>query len=122
MTLEEAAKILTEKMGECWHEWIEPYAEADDNDWDWPECKKCKCRKFHVPDVASPHVYTSADFWMKVWTWAKGQEWFKDFIWYSNENELDTANRRINYSISIASVGSPDFLIELAEFLEGRWK
>ena len=43
-------KLWPEK---CWHEWT-------DNEGDWPECKHCKCRRYHVDD--NPDYFT--DEWI----------------------------------------------------------
>lgn len=44
-------KVLTEEiLRKCWHEWEtkeEAYARSEG---DWPECKKCHARRYHLPD------------------------------------------------------------------------
>jgi hypothetical protein len=101
---EEDSKFLAEKMGLCWHEWV--YVEND-----WPECKKCKVRRYHVWSID----FSSYGFFV-VFEWAKRQEWWDEF--------LDPFFNRIEcmYSMMPVILIGPHLAEELVKFLRGREK
>ena len=117
MTIEQAAKILAEKMGECWHEKGQVRDFCHESMEYLCLCPKCGNEVWWSERGSPNPIIMSSDFWMKVWTWAKGEEWWFDFLvrigFFPQDGMEDTAT--INKYI-----GSPDFLIELAEFIERR--
>lgn len=130
MNLEQAARVLVEAQGECWHYW-ERCKEWDEDTCSFTyfwECKNCTQRHYGTQEglEINPDP-TSSDFWMKVWNWAKGQEWWDDFLFSNGIREFDYGvgiphESTGRYGILVDLIGSPDFLIELAEFVEGRKK
>lgn len=109
MIPEQASRIITEKMGKCWHEW-EP-----SEDEGFPICKKCFCRRYHVFDPTQINDDQQWDWFGKVWNWAKEQEWWDDLLhefWISGPHKtwLDRA------------INPTTFAITLAEWLEERKK
>ena len=73
-------KLLTEKMGGCWHVFMYPLPDRpkdkpDDED-DKYKCKKCGQYKWFV----AGRTFDTPDDFFAVWGWAKEQEWWIDFI------------------------------------------
>jgi hypothetical protein len=69
-------------------------------------------------EYSTPGTFFEWEFWGIVWTWAKGKEWFGEFLailWDKKQGHGQSC-----WFIDSNLIGSPDFLIELAEFLEAK--
>ena len=51
-------KLLTEYLGECWHEWLHIIPEEDDGYYDYTECQKCH-EKYSGPHRGSQRTFTT---------------------------------------------------------------
>jgi len=68
-------QFLCEMMGKCWHEFV-----PVEND--WPECRKCRARKFHVPP--NPN-FSSTEHAYRLMQYAMGADWWDKFYWDTYE-------------------------------------
>jgi hypothetical protein len=66
-------KLLTLKMGEEWHELL--------TDSDFPPI--CSCGNPFSKADHHNRTFTNWTDFGAVWNWAKGQEWWEDFVRYS---------------------------------------
>ena len=103
MTPEEALKIIWKHRKLCWHEWIAPNIHA---------CKFCGENLLFNPYPPHPNDWLTFG---NVWTWAKGEEWFQEFIGcYHGSADVD-----LGLLVEVDLIG-PALFPEVAEFLEGR--
>lgn len=121
MTPEQALKIIWKHRGLCWHK----HRYIGDGG---PIHFRCtKCFKVNEPNPDSNDWLTFGD----VWTWAKGEEWWGEFIKVvgSDTVEKDAVDLRNGTPIKVQIYGrdaiyvdlvGPALFPELAEFLEGR--
>ena len=117
MTPEEALRKIWEYRGLCWHEW-DKGRELYDEGWFeyFKECKHCKKRHYGM-DAGLPKNPDPNDWYIfgEVWTWAKGEEWFQEFIGcYHGSADVD-----LGLLVEVDLIG-PALFPEVAEFLEGR--
>ena len=67
-------KLLTKKMGECWHE---GYSHSMFNPFTGNQTFYCdKCKK----PISDNRTFITPDDFFAAWEWAKEQEWWIDFI------------------------------------------
>ena len=76
-------KILTNQLGECWHEWGYVRGSVKQEIF---QCVKCgeTCKGI----VNCHQKQRTFDNWTDfgvLWEWAKKQEWWKDFLHAANE-------------------------------------
>ena len=107
-------RLLTEAMGECWHDGI-AYIYYNFNKY-YTKCHKC-CKT----DVNN-RTFTTPDDFFALWNWAKGQEWWDEFIFISRVNMDDTLEREGKPVVNsfLGLVDKDRFPELVAEFLEGR--
>ncbi len=69
LTIEEKMKYVWEKLGGCWHEFV-PSSDPDEG---FPECKFCKCRRWHIPENPRPDWPGFGVLWGKLPVYAKAE-------------------------------------------------
>lgn len=81
---EQDQKLLTEKMGECWHEPDSECAvgrEYNGGGTIKQKCLKCGCLLSTTYQIYEDNrTFDTPDDFFVVWTWAKGQEWWEEFL------------------------------------------
>ncbi len=68
--MEEINKVLTEAMGDCWHDW--------DGKASWSLKDMCRCGAHPACHLQSPNFSTWEGFG-KLWEWAIDQKWWPEF-------------------------------------------
>ena len=105
---ERVSKIITERMGLCWHE---------DNASAFITgilvCNKCGEKK-HILAARVWHIdWTSPEHLCELIRWAKKQEWWFDFMAFVNNNSLVDNRLRLHYQW----FDQPQFAQKLSEWL-----
>lgn len=118
MTKKEINKTIHEARGLCWHE-FDPIARQEGKlDYDYLTCKHC--RK-HIKSTEQQNVdYHTPEGFFACWNWAKGEEWWDDFMDALEVRWLcDRKLRPLRYHIA-QLVDELVFAPILAKFLEDR--
>ena len=81
---EQDQKLLTEKMGECWHEPDSECAlgrEYNGGEMIKQKCLKCGCLLSTTYQIYEENrTFTTPCDFFAVWNWAKGWEWWEEFL------------------------------------------
>ena len=111
---DERRKMLTEALGECWHEW-----EIESPISGWIICKNCKKYPEQVGGEENRTFATPNDFFA-LWNWAKEQEWWVEFVLDAIKSFWIGRSQADYASFSAWLIDPVRFPELLAEFLEGR--
>lgn len=111
MTPIEASRIITEEMGECYHEWKTHINEDCSAEW----CVKCNKAKMYIGD--NPN-YTTPDGFFRAWRWVQSKEWWDEFLLTLHRNVSNWCVE--NKHIPTNCVNHETFAITLAEWLQKR--
>ena len=79
----EDRKMLTEAMGECFHEWI-----VESYNYPKAYCGRCKCDLTECFGDGNRTFDNPTDFF-DLWNWAKGQEWWPKFVAQNGDYQMD---------------------------------
>ena len=105
-------KLLTEAIGNCWHEWPDLY-----NDGMLSKHDQCtKCGKYRDEALNELIDFTSWIGFGVLWEWANKQEWWADFIY----NYYNVHNYKISLSVTLKIVNPTKFSAAVYEFLKDK--
>jgi hypothetical protein len=122
MKPEQASRIITEKMGGCWHEWVNDWKLTDDAPLPVAFCSRCGDKKYgHIDNNID---YTTPDGFFKAWQWAQSKEWWDEFVCWTtfpvNWESIFPYSKKWPV-IPTRCIDSTTFAITLAEWLEKRY-
>lgn len=107
MTNNEADRIVTEAMGECWHIRDTHYARF--------VCTKCGSTEEDNPNLSfRPSPSTSWDDYGKVLEWAQEAIWFKDFTKWA---WIQLTDYWVEGALPFYYANPSKFTLALAEFI-----
>lgn len=134
--MKNVSRIITEEMGECWHDVVQKtrYNYSNGCDALLEYCTKCdkvrfvmwenyidrvialgaKVPKEHIIDIIRNIDYTSPEGFVRCWDWAISKEWWDKFYWtivnsYETNSEPEKVKCLVNHKT---------FAIVLAKWLK----
>ena len=104
--MEKINKILTEAMGDCWHDW--------DGKTSWSLKDMCRCGAHPAAHLKPPNFLTWEGFG-KLWEWGTDQEWWDTFM-TDNGRYNDNFEMFINESL----IDPEPFARSVANYLQTK--
>jgi hypothetical protein len=118
---ERVSRIITEKMGLCWHEW------------EWipgggKQCKNCKINPYGPQSNFSyfpinpipPNIdWTAPERLCDLIRWARAQEWWPEFIDWRCQQKVNGCRYEGCQYCAMEDTDQPIFATNLVEFWEG---